>query len=179
MKQGLQLRMSQHLALTPQLQQSIRLLQLSTLELNQEIEQLLADNPLLERADSPFDSSLRLEGDGSVQSASEPSFEGSAGDGGDDGAKDVAVEQREEVQVDLGQDLLMGEPRTRGALDDDAEPPQLGGVTETLREHLLSQLSTTKAMQRDRALVAVLIDAIDEDGYLRHATRRDCRVAAG
>ena len=167
MKQGLQLRMSQHLALTPQLQQSIRLLQLSTLELNQEIEQLLADNPLLERADSPFDSSLRLEGDGSVQSASEPSFEGSAGDGGDDGAKDVAVEQREEVQVDLGQDLLMGEPRTRGALDDDAEPPQLGGVTETLREHLLSQLSTTKAMQRDRALVAVLIDAIDEDGYLR------------
>ena len=52
MKQGLQLRLSQHLALTPQLQQAIRLLQLSTLELNQEIEQALQDNPLLEREDT-------------------------------------------------------------------------------------------------------------------------------
>ncbi len=49
MKQGLSLKVSQHLALTPQLQQSIRLLQLSTLELNQEVEQLLSDNPFLER----------------------------------------------------------------------------------------------------------------------------------
>ena len=51
MKQALQLRLSQHLALTPQLQQSIRLLQLSTLELNAEIEQALQENPLLERED--------------------------------------------------------------------------------------------------------------------------------
>ena len=50
MKQGLSLRMSQHLALTPQLQQSIRLLQLSTLELSQEVEQMLDENPFLERA---------------------------------------------------------------------------------------------------------------------------------
>ena len=49
MKQTLQLRVSQHLALTPQLQQSIRLLQLSTLELNQEIDQMLDDNPFLEK----------------------------------------------------------------------------------------------------------------------------------
>ena len=48
MKQGLSLRVSQHLALTPQLQQSIRLLQLSTLELNQEVEQMLDENPFLE-----------------------------------------------------------------------------------------------------------------------------------
>ncbi len=50
MKQGLSLRTSQHLALTPQLQQSIRLLQLSTLELAQEVEQMLDDNPFLETA---------------------------------------------------------------------------------------------------------------------------------
>ena len=49
MKQSLSLRMSQHLALTPQLQQSIRLLQLSTLELSQEVEQMLDENPFLER----------------------------------------------------------------------------------------------------------------------------------
>jgi len=52
MKQTLQLRLSQHLTLTPQVQQSIRLLQLSTVELNQEIERLLQENPLLEREDS-------------------------------------------------------------------------------------------------------------------------------
>src|ERR1700744_3438556 len=51
MKASLQVRLSQHLTLTPQLQQSIRLLQLSTIELNQEIEQILAENPLLERDD--------------------------------------------------------------------------------------------------------------------------------
>ena len=50
MKQGLSLRVSQHLALTPQLQQSIRLLQLSTLELSQEVDQMLDDNPFLERS---------------------------------------------------------------------------------------------------------------------------------
>ena len=52
MKQTLQLKLSQHLTLTPQLQQSIRLLQLSTLELNQELEKFLMDNPLLEREDN-------------------------------------------------------------------------------------------------------------------------------
>ena len=55
MKQSLQLKFSQHLALTPQLQQSIRLLQLSTQELNQELESLLQANPLLERTDRPED----------------------------------------------------------------------------------------------------------------------------
>jgi len=48
MKPSLQVRLSQHLALTPQLQQSIRLLQLSTLELHQEVEQMLEQNPFLE-----------------------------------------------------------------------------------------------------------------------------------
>src|SRR5258708_2482541 len=51
MKHSLQLKLSQHLTLTPQLQQSIRLLQLSTIELNQELERYLAEHPLLERAD--------------------------------------------------------------------------------------------------------------------------------
>ena len=69
MKQSLQLRTSQHLALTPQLQQSIRLLQLSTLELHQEIEQILHDNPLLERLDDPLDRSVRLLADGAINTA--------------------------------------------------------------------------------------------------------------
>src|SRR6476661_7655417 len=70
MKQTLQLRTSQHLALTPQLQQSIRLLQLSTLELHQELEQILSENPLLERLDDPLDNSLRLLADGAIAGTS-------------------------------------------------------------------------------------------------------------
>jgi len=65
-KTGVHLRLSQQLALTPQLQQSIRLLQLSTIELNQEIEQALLENPLLEREDDPLSSHLRLNAEGSV-----------------------------------------------------------------------------------------------------------------
>ena len=52
MKQGLHLKLSQHLTLTPQLQQSIKLLQLSTVEMNQELERYLLENPLLERVDA-------------------------------------------------------------------------------------------------------------------------------
>src|SRR5690242_1660377 len=61
MKPSLQVRLSQHLALTPQLQQSIRLLQLSTLELHQEVEQMLEQNPFLEtdeEASTPFEASM-------------------------------------------------------------------------------------------------------------------------
>src|SRR4249919_4010200 len=84
MKQTLQLRVSQHLALTPQLQQSIRLLQLSTLELHQELEQMLSDNPMLERVDDPLDHSIRLLADGAIsptgsaQEAPTPVIEGTA-----------------------------------------------------------------------------------------------------
>ena len=60
MKQTLQLKLTQHLTLTPQLQQSIRLLQLSTIELNQEIERLLMENPILEREDGESDAAAAV-----------------------------------------------------------------------------------------------------------------------
>ena len=66
MKPGLSLQVSQHLALTPQLQQSIRLLQLSTLELAQEVEQMLDDNPFLERA---FDDEMPAAADGPAEAS--------------------------------------------------------------------------------------------------------------
>lgn len=100
MKPSLQMRQSLHLALTPQLQQSIRLLQLSTLELNQEIERILAQNPLLDRDDDPQQEHVRLSGDGSLQdtgsevppSASrgegaDPALGGDYGDYGDHGSQ--------------------------------------------------------------------------------------------
>jgi RNA polymerase sigma-54 factor len=66
MKTALQFKLSQQLALTPQLQQSIRLLQLSTLELNQEIEQMLAENPLLERDDDPLGECVSISANGTL-----------------------------------------------------------------------------------------------------------------
>ena len=66
MKASLQLRLSQHLALTPQLQQSIRLLQLSTLELQQEVAMAVAQNPLLENEDDWIASPLRVAADGTL-----------------------------------------------------------------------------------------------------------------
>jgi DNA-directed RNA polymerase specialized sigma54-like protein len=65
-KPGLQLKLGQHLALTPQLQQSIRLLQLSSLELSQEIEQALNDNPLLECDDPSVGAAMRIASDGAI-----------------------------------------------------------------------------------------------------------------
>ena len=71
MKQGLSLRVSQHLALTPQLQQSIRLLQLSTLELEQELEKYLLENPLLEREDEDYAGSAPSGSEGEYASGSD------------------------------------------------------------------------------------------------------------
>ena len=66
MKASLQLRLSQHLALTPQLQQSLRLLQLSTLALQQEVAMAVSQNPLLENDDDWITSPRRVASDGSL-----------------------------------------------------------------------------------------------------------------
>ena len=125
MKQSLQLRTSQHLALTPQLQQSIRLLQLSTLELHQELEQLLTDNPLLERLDDPLDNSVRLLADGAIgsnaapgEAAPEPGAQDAApadadaGEGGD--GDSAARRERQQRQRRLGRGGAQQDARRRG-----------------------------------------------------------------
>jgi RNA polymerase sigma-54 factor len=154
MKQTLQLKLSQHLTLTPQLQQSIRLLQLSTMELNQELEKFLADNPLLEREDSPADTPIaRMNGEpATVQTTTEEPRTEPA--------------QAESAPSEL--DWLADAAPSGGSRDDSEEGdfPQIAADSPTLREHLLSQLSLTNLEQRDRNIVAVLIEALDEDGYL-------------
>jgi RNA polymerase sigma-54 factor len=169
MKHSLQLRLSQHLTLTPQLQQSIRLLQLSTLELNQEIEKILQDNPLLENDDGfhedpisatpPAGSSAEL----ASSATSSSSAESAAGDA-DSGNNDSGSN-------DSGEANSFDEAfsYSSGAAHDDndeAEYPQLAAETQTLREHLISQLSMTKLSERDQRLVTLLIDSLDDDGYL-------------
>ena len=173
MKQSLQLRTSQHLALTPQLQQSIRLLQLSTLELHQELEQLLTDNPLLERLDDPLDRSVRLLADGAI---SQPSGNGDAPQEGAPAAEGSAeappaaeAEQYEGGSEAEGGDSDWSDAGRSKSPDDEDGRPQLEASGCTLREHLLEQMRVTVQEPRDRALMEVIIDALDENGYLEEA----------
>jgi len=142
MKQSLQLKLHQQLTLTPQLQQSIRLLQLSTLELGQEISQMLQDNPLLERLDG------------------EDSFDGPSGDA-------PADEEARQERNDVYEEMAWGDRAVGPAPDDDDDEHGFQQAESTsLRQHLVEQLGLTPLTTRDRQLIAFLIEALDEDGYL-------------
>lgn len=156
MKHSLQLKLSQHLTLTPQLQQSIRLLQLSTLELNQELEQFIENNPLLERIEPAQD-------DGSPDNAAE--FSGIAADSG---TTATTEQPAEETGAGASDELWDESAPSAGPRDDNDEPdyPQQGAETVTLRDHLLWQLNLTQLSQRDKTIVSLMIDALNEDGYL-------------
>ena len=147
MKPSLQFRLSQHLTLTPQLQQSIRLLQLSTVELNQEIDRMLMENPALEREDAEGEPEA-------VAPAPAPPAGAGAGGSTEPAAPDT----------DWSADIASS---WRGPDDDDEGDRSFTAPdTPTLRDHLRGQLSLTNLGDRDRAFVQLLIDALDEDGYL-------------
>jgi RNA polymerase sigma-54 factor len=142
MKQSLQLKLHQQLTLTPQLQQSIRLLQLSTLELGQEISQMLQDNPLLERLDG------------------EDSFEGPTAD---TPADETARQERDDVY----EEMAWGDRAVGAAPDEDEDNHGFQQAESvSLRQHLGEQLGLTPLNFRDRQLVAFLIEALNDDGYL-------------
>jgi len=154
MKQTLQLKLSQHLTLTPQLQQSIRLLQLSTLELHQELEKFLADNPLLERAEDEEDAVVPAPNGLSL--ADTPASEIQA-------PAEPAYDEPPAAASDWTFDTAFG---SEARDEEDNDYPQLPAAAPTLRDHLMQQLLLTQLSARDRSLVALLIDALDEDGYL-------------
>ena len=154
MKQFQQFKLSQRLTMTPQLQQSIRLLQLSTLELNQELETFLAENPLLERDDSgPDGSSEPLNGAAREQytttTGAAPAADSSADEAG---------------EIDWFADAqFSGLRRDDG---EESEFPQQAAVAPTLCEHLTAQLGMTRLTARDKSLLHALIAALDDNGYL-------------
>ena len=161
MKHSLQLKLSQHLTLTPQLQQSIRLLQLSTLELNQEIERFLQENPLLEReegldddngvAPAPNLPTTDYQSSTTTTTTSEKSDENGAPE-----LPDADGEWRED-----------GGGSYSGHDDgEDSEFPQQAADSPSLREHLLSQVMLLKCPDRDKRIVALLVETLDDDGYL-------------
>lgn len=170
MKQKLQTRLAQHFTLTPQLQQSIRLLQLSSPELNEEIERALSENPLLERLDDPLAHTTRFQADGSI--IRQPSASGStafeenhpeSSDEPHDASGNFSGESGTEETNNLIWDSRKNSDRHP---DDERFQPQLEAPPETLKEHLLSQMRLSVRDQRKRALVELLIDALDPNGYL-------------
>lgn len=133
-RQSLELRQQQQLALTPQLQQSIRFLQLSAQDLETEVAQALLENPLLEREEE-YDTV----GDAAVAS------------------QDNAAQEDRWLMSSAG--------RRQGESMDDADRPE-AELPQTLRSHLREQLRLTRAGERDCALVELLIEELDDSGYL-------------
>ena len=189
MKQGLSLRTSQHLALTPQLQQSIRLLQLSTLELAQEVEQMLDDTPFLEaapeeavreefglsRADAPLaDSEGDTEGGefigslGSVTAADTRAeadgdtvpAESGPSDWDGDGTTELAPDDSE-----WGSDAPARQ-RDAGGDGDEVDATELARGGESLQDHLHRQALTLRLCDEDAAALRFLIESLNDDGYL-------------
>jgi RNA polymerase sigma-54 factor len=156
MRQGLQLRLSQHLALTPQLQQSIRLLQLSTLELNAEIDQALQENPLLEldEPDEPVAFGLDRANDALATPQTVTPTE-----------SDERQEPRSGDEEGWGMDFS-GSHGQRDPNDDDLDSGETQAASTSLREHLGAQLAMTQLPDRERALVGFLIEALNDEGYL-------------
>ena len=189
MKQGLSLRVSQHLALTPQLQQSIRLLQLSTLELSQEVEQMLDENPFLERSedqatreefglaqvDTPvsegdrvleYSSSNALDDGPSSSSSSSSSDEevtpltaDSGPDWDGDGTTEMAPDDSE----------WGGDAKARnGQFDSDGEQDasELARAQESLQSFLHRQALSLRLQPAESAALRFLIESLNDDGYL-------------
>ena len=150
MKPALQIRLGQSLALTPQLQQAIRLLQLSRLELELELNTALESNPLLDME----------EGESEVDADDADAADGA------EAAEAAAGETQADLAESGEQPLEFERTEYRGpALDEDGMEPQDAEV-EDLRDHLLWQLNLTPMSARDRAIGAALIEAVDDDGYL-------------
>ena len=186
MKQGLSLRVSQHLALTPQLQQSIRLLQLSTLELSQEVEQMLDENPFLEVAeeaapredfglgqvDAPVSQETRefesttdsiavsTEDTGAAgQNDAEPSSEAKLEESWEgDGSVETAPDDNE-----WGGDAT---PRKNNNDDSDVDATELARSQESLQDHLHRQALSLRLSPEAKAALHFLIESLNDDGYL-------------
>ncbi|HDS0950588.1 TPA: RNA polymerase factor sigma-54 [Stenotrophomonas maltophilia] len=155
MKTRLQTSLGQHLVLTPQLQQAIKLLQMSSTELELEIAQAVESNPLLDWADS--------------------SDAGAANEGGDGQDSTGDADAPPEPTESSGDDWAPSEQDwssagSGGSFDDDEDTGSAAervAETETLADHLLWQLHLSHLSMRDRSIGAALIDALEEDGYLR------------
>ncbi len=190
MKPSLSLRMSQHLALTPQLQQSIRLLQLSTLELSQEVDQMLDENPFLERAEDELstetlglataDAKVSL-GDRVSETAND--HQDDSPEVRDEAVQDVAESWDGDGSVEVSPDDSEwgGDARARTSHNDDdtADAVDLARSQGSLNDHLLRQALSLRLSQLDRAALQFLIGSLNDDGYLEDSLEALAASLAG
>ncbi len=221
MKQGLQLRFSQNLSLTPQLQQAIKLLQMSTLELNQEIDALMQTNPLLERGEvgeDEYGNPAEEIAEPGVLNGENPAENLSVADRYADDLPDTSFAENNGTDVDflagdlnyVGNDIPIpdvnpieipqtaentdfevvantGEFQTEftdeydefsngsrwdensAPQDDDSDFKQQETLQLSLRDHLVSQIKLMSFSERDQTLILLLVDSINEDGYLEES----------
>jgi len=180
MRPTLQLRIGQQLTMTPQLQQAIKLLQLSTLELQQEIQEVLESNPLLEvNEDQPTDSNNsstdNLEEAFSATVTDTPK---EATDGTEDAAATIdeistteAMEKNdipEELNIDTTwEDSYSAGVSNTGAVSSPSEDyTYQGETTDSIQDHLLWQMQLTPFSDTDRTIAIAIIEAVDDAGYL-------------
>ncbi len=158
MKPSLQIKLGQQLTLTPQLRQAIRLLQLSALELEQELSQALESNPLLEREEDLPAEEVIEPGSAEAPAAPEPAAEG-----------DAPGDEFDEVPDFRWDDEPSG--AGRGTDSDGEEREDARAAPQDLHDHLLWQLRLSHLNPRDEQIGAVLIEAIGDDGYLEGSAR--------
>ncbi|PTU30049.1 RNA polymerase factor sigma-54 [Stenotrophobium rhamnosiphilum] len=174
MKQSLGLRIGQSLAMTPALQQAIRLLQLSSLDLQQEIQQALDANVMLERDEDDLPSDEQALGEPVGESSSdEPMLK----------EVDGAAEISEEMPVDADWSEVYDDfsPSSKSnSDDDDLQDYQRANQhnATSLREHLMEQLDLAPLNDVDLQIAANLVDAVNDDGYLEDWTDISERLCA-
>lgn len=173
MKTSLQLKLGQQLTMTPQLQQAIRLLQLSTLDLQQEIQAALDSNPLLESEDEDFASNQKTEpeiGDFDSRLSQEHSSDASPEASEQPSSLEVKENIPDELPVDSNwDDIYQHSSSSTGSGDasDDWQIEAMGPSGESLQDYLLWQLNLTPMSERDQRIAEALIDSVNADGYIK------------
>ena len=172
MKQSLQLKLGQQLKMTPQLQQAIRLLQLSTLDLQQEIQEAIDSNPMLEVVE---DHEQDKEESEKKQESTEPAPASEQEQPSDDinDAFDKSEQWQDEIPSDLSLDTHWDEiyqPQTpainNNSAEQDADFDYKNTRPETLHDHLYWQLNLTSLVDSDRAIALAIIDSVNPNGFL-------------
>ncbi len=176
MKASLVLKMGQHLTMTPQLQQAIRLLQMSTLDLQEEIQEALESNPMLERQEEgDNDSSTSASNDEGSDYTATP--EHSSTQEAPNSADNLADgnEWNEQIPSELEIDTSWEDIYQTSASNLPSSNTEEWDFTSTtsvgldLQSHLLWQLNLAKMSDNDRMIATVIIDSIGEDGYLQES----------
>jgi RNA polymerase sigma-54 factor len=171
MKQSLQLKLGQQLTMTPQLQQAIRLLQLSTMDLQQEIQQALDSNPMLEMSEDEEPEPPPTQDAADEKNAAEGSMENLEAAAADIPGEDTEWDGSlpEELPVDTQWDDLLPSGSAPPPQGDDMSDTDFEGrnaARESLREQLLWQLNLTRLSDVDRVIALAIIDSTDDNGRL-------------